>query len=168
MARTKKSVAEKKLNGTYKPSRHSKQEQTENIITELITQDKKTFELPAEITNKEIVSFCNWHLDFLNQLNLITPADSLIFFQMYRTAQQIQDIDEQLHNTDITEDFEKYTALSKLRIKLCKLYNEVAVQFYVTPTARAKLTLDHLEIEKKQNQNQTVIGKLIQSKRNPD
>lgn len=168
MARTRKTVAEKKRNGTYKPSRHGEQEKTENAIQEIIGQENFSINPPKEITSKEIISFYKWHTNFLNQLHILTPSDLPSINQMFLTLQQIQDLDERLHETDLTKDFETYEALTKLRIKLCNLFNGLATQFYITPTARAKLTLDHLEIEKKQNENQSVISKLIQAKRNPD
>lgn len=169
MARTRKTIAEKKRNGTFKPSRDGKREQTENKIIEIVGPETIAFDLPSEIHSKEIISFYKWHTHFLNQLHIITPADIPTLNQMYLTLQQITDIDEQLHKTDLTKDFETYSALTKLRIRLCTLFNQVATQFYITPTARAKLTLDHLEIEKKQSENnQSVIGKLIQAKRNSE
>lgn len=166
MARTRKTIAEKKRNGTFKPSRDGNREATENKIIEIVGNEKISFELPSEIQNEEVISFYKWHTNFLNQLHILTPADIPTFNQMYLTLQQIKNIDSEIQKTDIT-DLDKYTALTKLRIKLCNLFNQVATQFYITPTARAKLTLDHLEIEKKQNENsQSVIGKLIQTKRN--
>lgn len=165
MARTRKTVAEKKLNGTYKPSRHGKQEQTENAIQTILQGEEFSIIPPSEIHNKDIIDFYKWHTNFLSQLKILTPSDLPSINQMFITLQQIQDIDEQLHNTDLVKDFETYEALTKLRIKLCNLFNSVATQFYITPTARAKLTLDHLEIKKKQSENQSVIGKLIQAKR---
>lgn len=168
MPQPKKSVAEKKRNGTFKPSRHGEQEKTENLITEIIGSEKLTVEIPQEIHSKELKDFYKWHTNFLNQLHILTPSDLPSINQMFLTLQQITDIDERLHETDLTKDFETYEALTKLRIKLCNLFNGLATQFYITPTARAKLTLDHLEIAKKQNENQSVIGKLIQAKRNSD
>lgn len=166
MARTRKTIAEKKRNGTFKPSRDGNREATENKIIEIVGNEKISFELPSEIQNEEVISFYKWHTNFLNQLHILTPADIPTLNQMYLTLQQIKNIDSEIQKTEIT-DLDKYTALTKLRIKLCNLFNQVATQFYITPTARAKLTLDHLEIEKKQNENsQSVIGKLIQAKRN--
>lgn len=166
MARTRKTIAEKKRNGTFKPSRDGNREATENKIIEIVGNEKISFELPSEIQNEEVISFYKWHTNFLNHLHILTPADIPTLNQMYLTLQQIKNIDSEIQKTDIT-DLDKYTALTKLRIKLCNLFNQVATQFYITPTARAKLTLDHLEIEKKQNENsQSVIGKLIQAKRN--
>lgn len=164
--RRKTSVAEKKLNGTFRKDRHGEQEQTENMLSEIVAFDKETkIETPSAITNKQIASFYQSHTQHLINLGLLTPFDLPELNAMYEVLQQYTEIKAELKKTDITKDFELYKELTYLSEKLLKTFTSLSPRYYISPTARAKLTLDALEIEKKKSENeQSAIGKILARK----
>lgn len=161
MANQTLSVAQKKLNGTYRKDRHGKQEQTEQKLSETCFSPETTLTPPKEITDPFVKDYYLFHTNQLIQLKILSPSDipeiNLLYFQL----QQLRQIQKQLLETDLTKDFDQYERLTKLSIKLGNSFSELAKRYYISPTARTRIQLDNLELETKKAENQSVISKLL-------
>jgi phage terminase small subunit len=165
--RKKTSVAEKKLKGTYRKDRDEKQEKAESAVSSLIAFDRDcVIKAPATLSGyPKIKKAFVQHAQSLIQLGLLSPQDVPELTMLYELLAQYTDVSQCLKTVDIVEDFEQYQALTHLRLNLQKQFSSLAARYYISPTARAKLTLDVLEIDKKKSENQNAISKIL-AKRN--
>lgn len=165
MARPRKSTAEKKLTGTFRSDRQDQvnQDKNEQLIALTNFQEGTQIEAPSEITDSFVRSYYQYHTQQLIQLHILSPSDIPELNQLYFTLQQLRQVQEELQKTAI-DDLDKYERLTKLSIKLGNRFSDLAKKYYISPTARTRLQLDNELLKQKQNENGSVIGKLIAKK----
>lgn len=151
--RNRLSVAEKKLKGTFRADRDKKQEKAENTVCNTIAFPKDTIIAPPCHLPPDIQSLYCQHAQSLISLGLLTPSDLPELAMLYDTLLQYREVNEALKGVDILDDLMTYQMLTNLKCKLQQQFTSLAARYYISPTARAKLTLDVLEIDKKQNEN---------------
>ena len=158
-----KSVAEKKLIGTYRKDRDGKAEIVENEFKKTAIIEGTAPIVPEQIKSKELQQLYIEHFNRLVNFGLLIPSDIIEFNQIYLFAQQIQDLNNELQKQNITtvKGFEKYQHLTYVILKLSARLSDLGKKYYISPSARAKMTLDELDIQKKSNENESVISKLI-------
>ncbi len=160
--RRRLSVAEKKLKGTYRKDRQSEQEQIENEMSELVALNKNSqIQVPKNLTNKNLIEFYKSHTKKLVELGLLADFDLPELNAMYEVLQQYYDVVEELKKTDIKENFILYKELTDISQRLLKTFSSLSSKYYISPTARAKLTLDVLDIQHKQTENKSAISKAM-------
>ena len=165
--RKKLSVAEKKLKGTYRKDRDEKQEKAENAVSSQIAFDRNSeIKAPAVFSGyPKIKKAFKLHAQSLIHLGLLAPQDVPELTMLYELLAQYTDVSQCLKSVDIVDNFEQYQALTHLRLNLQKQFSSLAAKYYISPTARAKLTLDVLEIDKKQSENESAISKILSQRK---
>lgn len=163
--RPRKSVAELKHTGNYRPDRHKEREKSETQIAVTCFQEGTELVPPPEITDPFVIDYYKFHTNQLISFKILSPADIPLLNSMYFTLQQLRDVERQIKQTDIVADFDQYERLTKLSIKLGNRFTDLARHFYITPTARTRLQLDNLELETKSVQSQSIIQKLVNAKK---
>lgn len=159
---SKKAVSLHKLNGTYRKDRYGKQEQIEKAVADIIAfSADSVLEPPKNITDNFVKQYYQYHTNELIKLRLLTPSDIPELNNMYLLLQQLRKVQDRLDKLNIDTDLDEYERLTKLEIKLSNTFSELAKRYFISPTARTKLQLDKLDVEKKQAENQSVISKLI-------
>lgn len=160
--RRRLSVAEKKLKGTYRKDRQSEQEQVENEMSEIVALKKNTqIKPPKNLTNKNLIEFYKSHTNKLLELGLLADFDLPELNAMYEVLQQYYDVVEELKKTNIKENFIQYKELTDISQRLLKTFSSLSSKYYISPTARAKLTLDVLDIQHKQTENKSAITRAM-------
>ncbi len=160
--RRRLSVAEKKLKGTFRKDRQSEQEQIENEITQIVALNKDAqIKPPKNLVNKNLIEFYKSHTKKLLELGLLAPFDLPELNAMYEVLQQYYDVVEELKKTNIKENFIQYKELTDISQRLLKTFSSLSSKYYISPTARAKLTLDVLDIQHKQNENKSAITRAM-------
>ncbi len=163
MGRTRKSVAEHKLNGSYRKSRYGEQEKAENVLSEICCIDENTvIPCPTTISDEVAISFWNHQTDFLIHCRLLKPQDLPQLESLCRDLEMLRTITAKLDELDLSDtSSEQVDILLKRKARIENSFNTKCVKFYVSPADRAKLALDTLDIERKQQENQSAISKII-------
>lgn len=161
--RPKKSVAQKKLQGTFRSDRHSEQEANEAVVATTCFTDGTVIEIPKEITDEYVSDYYRFHTNQLIALHLLAPSDIPELNIMYFTLQQLRAIQKSIQETSI-EDIEKYEKLTKLAVKLGNQFSDLAKKYYISPVSRTRIQLDALALEQKKAETKSAIGKLLSNK----
>ncbi len=159
--RKRLSIAEKKLKGTYRADRDEKQEEAESAVSSVIAYEKTARVKAPSYFSSDIKKLYEQHAKSLIQLGLLIPSDLPELQMLYDTLSQYREVNEALKGVDITDDLMTYQALTSIKCKLQQQFTSLASKYYISPTARAKLTLDVLEIDKKQGENESIISKIL-------
>lgn len=161
--RKKKPVAEKKLAGTFRKDRHAEQEKAENTLSEICCIDENSvIQCPTTITDETAISFWNSQSDFLIRCRLLKPQDLPQLESLCRDLEMLRTITAKLDELDLSDPSnEQVDILLKRKARIENSFNTKCVKFYVSPADRAKLALDTLDIERKQQENQSAISKII-------
>jgi hypothetical protein len=162
----KKPVALKKLEGTYRPDRDD--ERAEGYLPALVPS-VTSVTIPPEITDDVVKQHFYTHTSFLMSLSLLQESDLPHLNQMYLLLQQIRVMNKKIAEIEakgIVENVDLYLKLTSTLIKLTGKYTGYAVQYYITPHARTKLTIDALSIKKMQGDTrETITQRLLNRKR---
>lgn len=161
--RKKKPVAEKKLAGTFRKDRHAEQEQAENLLNEICCiNENAVIACPESITDKTAIDFWNNQTRFLIDCRILKPQDLPLFESLCKDLEMLREITGKLSELEISDPTsEQVDILLKRKSRLENSYNSKCVKFFVSPADRAKLALDSLDIERKQQENQSAISRII-------
>jgi hypothetical protein len=163
MARHKTPTAKLKLQGTYRKDKNGANRPDE-ILPSIIDMATK-IECPAEIKDGFVKKYFEYHTGMLINLQLLSPSDIPELIDMYETLQQERQLRQRLHSLDPVNDAENYDRLSRLIIKLGNRFSQLAVRYYVSPTARMNLQLSALNVQKAKNEtDMTITQKLLARK----
>jgi hypothetical protein len=164
MARHKTPTAVLKLQRTYRADKNGKN-RADEILPDII-DTAAVVECPAEITDKYIKEYFNYHTKMLINLQLLSPADLPELTDMYLTLQQERQLRTALLNLDPIADAESYDRLSKLIIRLGNRFSALAVRYYISPTARMTLQLSSLAVDKAKHEteNLSITQKMLKAK----
>lgn len=161
--RKKKPVVEKKLAGTFRKDRHAEQEKAENLLNQICCIDQNTIlTCPETITDKTAINFWDNQIKFLISCGILKPQDLPLFESLCKDLEMIREITKKLSMLEISDPTsEQVDILLKRKSRLENSYNSKCVKFFVSPADRARLALDALDIERKQQENQSAISKII-------
>jgi hypothetical protein len=155
--RPRKSTEQLKLSGTYRKDRHEKNADLllENFL------DVPGVELipPESIVDPYCQEHYKYHTNFLIKLKVFTVSDLPELEMLYNTLQQYR----MIHNMLPALEGKEYIEFTKLLLKLSSYFSKVAQKYYISPAARMRLQLDHLNLEKAQAESN--IAKLLKKKR---
>jgi hypothetical protein len=164
MGRARKSTAELKLENTYRADRHAKNSDTLlPLLIDMPTEDK--IAVPAEIKDKYVQRCFTQHIQMLEQLHLLATVDLPEIENLYITLQSLRQVSRQLKKTSIISNFDMYERLQKLFIRLSNHFSLIASRYYINPTARMRIQLDALNVQKAKNESMSITEKLIAAKR---
>lgn len=150
--RPRKPVAQKKLEGTYRKDRDLQTELVEKKVIDsgaLFPKDKK-ISCPKTIKSKYVRSYWRKLTTTLISMQVLSPIDLPQLELMMNILEKLRSAQEMFIETELdsTENIQKYDFLLKTISKLTQMFNDLASKYYVSPSARSKLTLDVLNIEK--------------------
>lgn len=156
-------ILQKKLNGTFRPDRDSKAEQKEKLLSEICNIDENTtIACPKTITDEVAIEFWNTETKFLINCKILKPQDLPQLESLCKDLQMIRSINAKLDKLEITDPSnEEIDILLRRKSRLENSYNTKCMKFFVSPADRSKLALDTLDIERKHQENQTAISKII-------
>ena len=161
-----KSARQKRLAGTIQ-KRDLVKEQNENAVANSVSFLPGTqIAIPAEITDDYVKDFFQNEINMLTTFQLLTPADLPELTQMCILLQQLREVYRELGKISITDDFDKYDALTKLSIKIGNRFSELAKKYFISPVARTKLALDSETLKKlsTENKERSATSKLLSRK----
>jgi phage terminase small subunit len=160
MGRHKTPQALKKLQGTYRADRDNG---AENLLSNYLEKIQH-FLPPDSITDDYCKTHYSHHINFLSNLNIITYSDIPEINTMYEALQEYRKVYVELQKIKLSnvDDYEK---LSNLLLKYGKRFSELAVKYCISPTARNKLTLEELQINKEVEEQKSLTAKLIGKKK---
>jgi phage terminase small subunit len=163
VARLKKPVAVHKLEGTYNATRHGNS--AEPLIASHVEVPKEILTPPDSITDTAVRDYYEHHLRFLARLNLLHYSDIPEIIIMYKALQEYRKVSDELQTVDMMADTAKYGFLSTQVLKFGKRFSDLAVKYCISPTVRAKLTLENLQISKEIAGQRSITAKLIGDKK---
>ncbi|MDR1301548.1 MAG: hypothetical protein LBK43_03645 [Treponema sp.] len=159
--RPRKPTTQLKLAGTYREDRHGKNPDT--LIADLLN-------IPGELVPPEtlIDTYCRehykYHTNLLINLKILTVSDLPELELLYLTLQQCRQIRERLATLDMLKEPDDYVRFTRILINLSDYFSKVAQKYYISPTARTKLQLDQLNLEKAK-QEESITKKLLNKKK---
>lgn len=166
--RPKLPVAIKKQRGTFRNYDKDQEKQEEQIKAVLPAGKLK---ISKEITDPAVKKAYKAHVEMLNALGgaAVQTADNPLLEYAYKCLQLSKETEQALKNLDVGNEnyFKASESLSKQFRSYFQEFERIAKEFYLTPTARAKLKLDVLTAtEKEQNieKNKSVIASLLEKK----
>jgi len=162
--RPKKPVALKKMQGTYRADRDLKTSHADEILKKSLPA--QPLKIPTWLKDKKVRSAYKKHIELLKLIGAEQTADSPLLENAYFALEKAAEIREMLFNkSPLAEDFE---ILMKRFSKFYEIYSSTVKDFYLTPSARVKLTLDTLTSQEKEigiaTSQQSIIDKLIKEK----
>lgn len=108
------------------------------------------------------ITHYKYHINLLIGLKILTLSDIPEIELLYQTLQQCRRIRERLNTMSM--DAEGYIALSELFLKLSSYFSKVAQKYYISPTSRARIQLEQLNLDQAKKKESSV-SKLIKQKR---
>ena len=162
--RPKKPVALKKMQGTYRADRDSLTVAADEKIKNQLPA--RPLKIPNWIKNKTVRTAYKRHIELLRLIGAEQTADSPFLENAYFALEKAAEIREMLFDKNpLDEDFE---ILMKRFSRFYEIYSSTVKDFYLTPSARVKLTLDTLTSQEKEigiaSSKQNIIDKLIREK----
>ena len=161
-----KSARQKRLAGTIQ-KRDLVKEQNESAVANTVSFLPGTeIAIPNEITDDYVRDFFQNEVNMLTTFQLLTPADLPELTQMCILLQQLREVYRELGKISITDDFEKYEALTKLSIKIGNRFSEISKKYFISPVARTKLALDSETLKKltDENKERSATSRLLAKK----
>lgn len=142
--RPKLPAALKKQRGTLRSYDKDQEEQEKKLQTVLpVTK----IQISKEITNPDVKKAYKNHVALLRSIGAEQRADSVLLNMAYLSLQKAIEIHEQMELYDMTSD--EYFKLDKYYNRHLDKFERIVKEFYLTPTARAKLRLDLLTAKEK-------------------
>lgn len=159
--RPRKPTEQLKLSGTYRKDRHENNADT--LIADMLTIPQ-VIQPPDTIIDSYCQEHYKYHINLLVKLKILTASDLPEIELLYTTLQQCRQVREQLAMMNMTSDTFEYIALSKLLLKLSDYFSKVAQKYYISPTSRARIQLEQLNLDKVKK-DESNISKLIKRKK---
>lgn len=154
--RPKKPVALKKLQGTYRADRDGGAERAQcqlASVSGVIIPPETKITCPKTLRTKYVRAY--WRrltanlvaMQVLSYNDLPQLETLMIILEKLREAQE-QFLDCAFPEQSDAEEIARYEFILKTVAKLSNLFNTLGSKYYISPSARAKLTLDALSIQK--------------------
>lgn len=146
---TKKSIEEKKLDGTYRPDR-DKPDAPEVVILKQKMDGLKvlSIEPPDEIKNDAyLIEAWEWTVNPICGLGIIYKQDIQSLYHLSFLLKEISRIKNEISKISVKN--KNYKTLNQLLVSNIKEYSNLAGHFLVTPMARMKASSFALHNEEK-------------------
>lgn len=145
--RKRKSIQQKKFEGTYRADRDGAQEKAEKIIVPVHSATTDLFPVPDEITNKEVRSAFNTHIQMLETVGYLCEADYEELSMMYVYLQKYKEYLAELNQIEL--DDENYDKVFNRMNRAQSKFSEIGKKYLLSPEARLKFALDTLTAKDK-------------------
>lgn len=163
--RPPKPIELKKIEGTFRLDRDAEREKASKVIAKadnVIFEKGIRVSAPKSLTTKYVRSFWKKLTSMLINLRVLSSADIPQLEQLCIVLEKLREVQEVW--ATITPLDESYDRIQKLYISLSNKFDALSSKYYISPQARAKLTLDHLAIAKGEQdleKNANAIGNLL-------
>lgn len=167
--RPRKPVALKKFEGTYRKDRDSGKEISERQIKSvpgvIVPPDSK-ISCPKTIQTKYVRSYWKRLTNNLISMQVLSYNDLPQLENMMLILEKLREAQEQFSLCSFSDvaALANYDICLKIVSKLTQMFNDLAAKYYISPSARSKLTLDLLNIQKTSQEiekNATGVDKLL-------
>jgi phage terminase small subunit len=151
--RPRKPTALKKLEGTYRKDRDSGKEIAEKKISAvpgvIIPPDSKV-SCPKTIKTKYVRSYWKRLTNNLISMQVLSYNDLPQLENMMLILEKLREAQEHFSEYSFSDAaaLANYDICLKIVSKLTQMFNDLAAKYYISPSARSKLTLDLLNIQK--------------------
>ncbi len=165
MARPKKPIELKKLEGTYRKDRDENSEKVQDVLvqnTKIIFSPDVKVTCPKTIQTKYVRSYWKKLTSMLIGLKVLSPSDIPQLEQLCIVLEKLREVQELWMKISPLD--ESYERVQKMYINLSNKFDVLGSKYYISPQARAKLTLDVLNVTKtKQDieKNDNAINNLL-------
>jgi hypothetical protein len=161
MGRHRQSTEQLKLQGTYKAVKH--EHYPDSKITDYLQVPEKI--IPPETLKTDYCrQYYTYHVNLLLRLGILTISDLPELQILFETLELYRKLFENVSRLDPLDDLETYEKLAGLLLKAGKRFSDLGAKYYISPTARNKMLLDSLNIQKAETENQSMTAKLLGKK----
>ena len=167
--RPRKPVELKKLEGTYRKDRDNGKEIAEKQIKSVpgvIIPPESKISCPKTIKTKYVRSYWKRLTNNLISMQVLSYNDLPQLENMMLILEKLREAQEQFSQCSFSDaaDLANYDICLKIVSKLTQMFNDLAAKYYISPSARSKLTLDLLNIQKTSQEiekNASGVDKLL-------
>lgn len=169
MARPRKPVELKKIEGTYRKDRDAEREKTDLLIqkrADVIFSEDTKVSCPKTIKTKYVKSYWKKLTSMLISIRVLSAADIPQLEQLCIVLEKLREIQEVWIKT--TPFDEEYDLIEKRFITLSNKFDILGSKYFISPQARTKLTLDNLTAVKTEQdikKNENAIDSLLNSRK---
>lgn len=166
--RPRKPTSLKKLEGTYRKDRDDEKNKIEVSLAQdrnIIFGKEIKITCPKTITSKYIRAYWKKLTSMLISLQVLSPADIPQLEQLCIILEKLIEVQNVWINT--TPFDEKYETIQKLYLNLSNKFDSLGSKYYISPQARAKLTLDILNCKKTEQdikKNDNAINNILNNR----
>ena len=143
-----KTIAQKRLEGTYRADRDGEREKAELAIASVGAFFPPGTELKPPKSLRTRAGRKEWR-EVTGQcikLGMLSPVDLAQVERLCLYSEELARLAPLLQDADPQED--EYSRLQQLYLKAAKAYDELAGKYYISPQARSRLALDALNVTK--------------------
>lgn len=163
--RPKKPAALKKLEGTYRKDRDGDRELQEQKLASVLPSG--SLKVPKSITDPMVRKAYKNHIELLRSLGEAAEqkADSPLLEKAYVCLEKANMALRGMQDVSMLDD--EYQKLENSYFKNLNKFESIVKEFYLTPTARAKLKLDALTATEKQlniTEKKSAVASLLEKK----
>ncbi len=145
--RPRKPVELKKLEGTFRADRDAGAEAVQCAVRRTaVILDRKSVPCPASIKDEYVRRYWRSLTRGLLSIHVLSGADIPQLEMMMKILERARSLQKRLDAELLDDDEEE--ALEKRYLKAVESFDRLAQKYYVSPQARAKLTLDELNVVK--------------------
>lgn len=164
--RPRKPIEQKKLEGTYRKDRDApvERKQAEMRAVEAIFPEGTRVSCPATVTDKYVRSYWKKLTGMLVAIKVLSPADIPQLEQLCVVLQKLREVQIMYANASPADDFNEFERIQKAYIALSNKFDQLGSKYYISPSARSKLVLDALNVEKTQQEitkNDSAISAIL-------
>jgi hypothetical protein len=160
MPRQRKPIEQHKLDGTYRKDRHGNS--AEALVGSVL-------EVPTNILPPDTLKddYCRehykYHVNHMAKLKILSLSDIPEIDIMYDCLQRYRKINTAL--SELSPASEEYAGLSRLLLKFGAQFSAIAAKYYISPSARNKVKIEELAIQKEEVRQTSLTAKLIGKKK---
>ncbi len=145
--RPRKPVELKKLEGTYRADRDREADAVQCAVRKTaVILDRKTVPCPKSISDDYVKRYWRNLTKGLLEIHALSGADIPQLEMMMKILERARILQRRLESGELDEEQEE--AAERRYLKAVDAFDRIASKYYVSPAARAKLTLDELNVVK--------------------
>lgn len=145
--RPRKPVELKKLEGTYRADRDKAADEVQSAVRKTaVILDRKSVPCPQSIKDDYVRRYWRNLTRGLLEIHVLSGADIPQLEMMMKILERARSLQRRLDSGELDEDEEE--AVERRYLKAADAFDRLAQKYYVSPQARAKLTLDELNAVK--------------------
>lgn len=163
-----KTVAQKKIEGTYRKDRDGEREKAEAAFSQAgaALPPGAKVSVPRSLRTRAGRSFFKRHVETLIGLQVLAAPDLPQVERLWVVYEKLAEIQARMIECDPLDG--DFPALQKSFLSLARYFDGLAKSYFISPAARSRLALDALAVSKAAQEvraGEDVIGALLSARR---